>query len=187
MAFHFAARRLAGSVVHVLFLGLMFHGAGSIADAQTSAPEIPRVRSTDPTIRGLIDKAAKLSSTFRQLIETINATNGIVYADPGRCGHGVRACLVLTVTVAGPNRLLRIVVDTRKTDCALIASIGHELWHAIEVLREPSLTSDAALFFFYAREGRHGDRDGDPLGAWETQAAVKTGNAVRAELPKSCL
>jgi hypothetical protein len=150
--------------------------------AQTAIPEMPRVRSTDPTIRGLIDKASKLSSTFRHLIETIGATDGIVYADPGRCGHGVRACLVLTVKVAGPNRLLRIVVDTRKTDCALIASIGHELRHTIEVLHDRSVRSDATLFHFYTREGRH--TTPDPLGAWETEAAVQAGIDVLRELRK---
>jgi hypothetical protein len=160
----------------------MFH-AGSMAEgAQTATPEIPRVRSTDPTIRSLIDKGSKLSSTFRQLIETISTTDGIVYPDPGLCGHGVRACLVLTVKVAGPNRLLRIVIDTRKTDCALIASIGHELRHTIEVLQDRSITSDAALFHFYTREGRH--TTPDPLGAWETEAAVRAGIDVLRELKK---
>ena len=151
--------------------------------AQTGAPEIPRVRSTDPVIRGLIDKAFKFSGTFRRLIETINATDGIVYAESGRCGHGVRACMVLTVKVAGPNRLLRIVVDTRKTDCALMASIGHEVRHAVEVLQDRSVTSDAALFHFYTREGRH--TTPDPLGAWETEAAVRAGMDVLTELRRA--
>jgi hypothetical protein len=185
VAFHFTARRLASSVVQALFLGFMVHGAGSMAEgAQTGTPEIPRVRSTDPTIRGLIDKASRLSATFRRLIDTIDTTDGIVYIEPGRCGRSVRACLALTVQVAGRNRILRIVVDPRKPDCDLITSIGHEFWHAIEVLREPSLTSDAALFFFYTREGR---TTRTVESAWETHAAVKTGDAVRAELPKSCL
>jgi hypothetical protein len=118
------------------------------------------------------------------VVDLIDATDGIVYVEPGRCEKSVRACLALTVQVAGPNRILRIVVDPRKPDCDLIASIGHELWHAIEVLREPWLTSDAALFFFYVREGR---TTRTVESAWETHAAVKTGDAVRAELPKSCL
>jgi hypothetical protein len=127
-------------------------------------------------------RASEWSNTFRRLVDTIDGTDGIVYVEPGRCGKNVRACMALTVTVAGPNRILRVVVDTRKTDCELMASIAHELWHAMEVLREPSLTNNAALFYFYARAGRHGDRGGDPLGAWETQAAVKVGDRVRGDL-----
>lgn len=150
--------------------------------SRESAHSMPRVRSADATIAALIARASEQSTTFQRVVQIIDATDGIVYVEPGRCGKNVRACMALTVTVAGPSRILRIVVDTRKPDCDLMASIGHELWHAIEVLRDPSLTSDAAVFFFYARAGRHGDRDGDPLGAWETQAAVRTGDKVRAEL-----
>ena len=45
--------------------------------------------------------------------------------------------MAMTVTLAGPYRILRIVVDPRQADCdqALMASICYELWHAIEVLR----------------------------------------------------
>lgn len=160
--------------------------AQSPAPGAPASPEdarlMPRVRSADSTVADLIVRAYEWSATFRRVVDLIDATDGIVYVQPGRCGKNVRACTALTVTVAGPSRILRIVVDPRKPDCDLMASIGHELWHAFEVLRDPSLTTDADLFFFYAREGRHGDRDGDPLGAWETQAARKTGDEVRAEL-----
>lgn len=159
--------------------------------AQTQAPDpfsssdnarpIPRVRSTDSTIAALLARGSEWSATLRRVIDLIDATDGLVYVEPGRCGKSVRACLALTMNAAGPNRMLRIVVDPRKPDCNLIASIGHELWHALEVLREPSITSDAALFFFYVREGRESRL---VESAWETEEAVKTGDAVHAELQK---
>jgi hypothetical protein len=156
--------------------------ASKIRALQSGTRTMPRVRTTDSTIANLIARASDRSATFRHVVEVIDATDGIVYVEPGRCRHSVRACLVLTMQIAGPNRLLRILVDSRKVDCNLMASIGHELWHAIEVLREPSITNDAALFLFYMREGHHTGRDGDPLGAWETNAALQTGLNVLAEL-----
>lgn len=39
------------------------------------------------------------------LVELINATDGILYVVEGECGHGVRACLLPTMTMAGPNRV----------------------------------------------------------------------------------
>lgn len=150
----------------------------NLVGAQT--PPIPRVRAADPAIAALITRAYERSATFRQLVDTIDGTDGIVYVEPGRCGRSVRACMALSVQVAGPSRILRIVVDPRRENCRLTASIGHELWHAIEVLRDPSLRTDAALFFFYSREGRH--TGGEPLGAWETEAALRTGFRVLAEL-----
>ena len=184
-------RKTAWLVIMVVSL-VVPHSARLVA--QTRAPDplsssdnarpIPRVRSTNSTIAALVARGSEWSATLRQVVDLIDATDGIVYVEPGRCRRSVRACLALTVQVAGPNRILRIVVDPRKPDCDLIASIGHELWHAIEVLREPSITNDAALFFFYVREGR---TRRTVESAWETHAAVETGYAVRTELPKSCL
>jgi hypothetical protein len=151
--------------------------ASDVPASVESARPITRVRSSDSRVVTLIARASEWSSTFQRVVDTINGTDGIVYVEPGRCRRNARACMVLTVTVAGSNRLLRIIVNPRRADCDLMASIGHELWHAVEVLREPSLRSEAALFFFYGRGGRRA-RDG----AWETQAAVNTGNSVRAEL-----
>src|SRR5258706_15181272 len=60
-------------------------------------------------------RATAQSMTFRELVDRINATDGIVYVSEGQCGHGVRACLSNTMTMAGPNRVLRILIDARKT------------------------------------------------------------------------
>ena len=94
--------------------------------AATEAVSLPRVRSSRPWIGALIEQAIERSHTFRSLVETINASDGIVYVEEGHCGHGVRACFV-HVTVAGPNRLLWVRVDTHKADSDLMGDIGHEL------------------------------------------------------------
>ena len=141
---------------------------------------ISRVRSTDLRITGLIARAVERSATFRSLFDQIAATDGIVYVEAGRCRR-LRACLALKVTVAGPNRILWISVDQQRAPCDVMASIGHELWHAIEVLREPSIRSDGALYFFLTR----GYEQNPP--AWmETAAAVRAGQDVRRELQESC-
>jgi hypothetical protein len=154
------------------------------AESPSSSTEVRvlRVRSEDPTVTALITQATERSSAFRGFVDSIGQTDGIVYVARGRCRYGVGACLSMNVTVAGPSRLLRITIDPRRADCdlELMASIGHELWHAIEILREPSLRSHAAVFQFFSR-GRYGERSGSSP-AWETRAAVDAGNAVLAEL-----
>lgn len=67
-------------------------------------------------------------------------TAGLIYVDEGKCGHGVSACLLLSVQVAGPFRVLQIKIDARRPDCVLMAQIGHELQHAIEILSDPNVT-----------------------------------------------
>jgi hypothetical protein len=136
------------------------------------------VRSNNTSIAPLISQATKQSRTFRGLMETINASDGIVYVIEGKCGHGVRACLV-TVSKEGPTRFLWVRVDTHKADLDVMASIGHELRHTIEVLSEPRVTSGAALYMFYSGVGSR-----DANGAFETTAAVEAGNFVWSELRK---
>jgi hypothetical protein len=142
----------------------------------TGAPVFTRVRTNSPVVARLIQEATQRSATFRTLVDTIHASDGIVYVNEGDCGHGVRACLV-DVTAAGSNRILRIQLDTRKADWDLMGSIGHELRHAVEVLGDPTVTSKGAMYFFYNRIGRRGTKS-----SFETEAAVAAGNAVRSEV-----
>src|SRR5580700_2599927 len=124
----------------MVILALMAAGPGIVAEASSTTS---RVRSTDNALAGLIDQATRRSETFRRLLATIQASNGIVYVEPGECGHGVRACLKMWMHVSGPNRFVRIVITRSKADPDLevMGSLGHELQHAIEVLSEPAVTN----------------------------------------------
>ncbi len=88
---------------------------------------------------------------------------------------------VTGVTMADSHRMLWVTVDTRKHDAAWVTmgSIGHELRHAIEVIEEPSVRSNAERIFFYERIGFHTN-----AGALETQAALDTGANVRSEVER---
>jgi hypothetical protein len=144
-------------------------------DAGAVIPPLLRVRAPRPDIAVIIRDASERSSTFRQLLARIDATDGLVFVDDGTCGHSVRACLSLSVKVAGPNRLLRITVDARRRDWQLMADIGHELQHAIELLSDPHVTDFSSAYAFFAREGRTGkDR-------FETPAALQAGDRVSHE------
>lgn len=140
-------------------------------------PAIPRVRANDSAaLAKLLQEGTNRSSTFRRLVGSIDRTDGLVYVQEGHCGHHVRACLALTVQVAGSNRLLRIVVDAHRDRDELIAAIGHELQHAVEALGDPHVRDERTIYSFFDRIGAT-DR-----GRFETQAAIQTGLDVLAEL-----
>jgi hypothetical protein len=121
-------------------------------------------------------KGIERSMTFRELIEAIGATDGMVYIHDGKCGRSVRACLHLSVAINGPYRYLRILVDLRKApDCELVASIGHELQHALEALGNPRVRSTPEIFHFFHRRGP------TESGTFETIEAVETGLQVERE------
>ena len=163
-----------------LLVGMMVTGlAGTgwpVVAASVDAPAIGRVRSSNAVIGRVVTEASDRSRTFRRLVETINASDGTVYVEEGKCGFGVRACLV-TVTMAGAHRYLWVKVDTRKADWDLMASIGHELQHALEVLSDRTVTSGFAMYYFFLRQGSHSQGL-----AFETDAAIEAGDAVRAEV-----
>src|SRR5258706_9701530 len=92
----------------------MESGEGAAGQPSLMAPDA-RVRGVGPKLLATINEATAQSMTFRELVDRINATDGIVYVSEGQCGHGVRACLSNTMTMAGPNRVLRILIDARKT------------------------------------------------------------------------
>lgn len=165
------------AVVMALVLGWTARGAAERGQPLLMAPDA-RVRGVGLRFAVTIKDATARSKTFRGLVEQIGSTDGIVYVAEGECGHGVRACLITLITLAGPNRVLRILVDPQKADRELMGSIGHELQHAVEVLSHRGIRSSNAMILFYlttANVGPHSNR-------FETYAAIEAGNAVRTEL-----
>jgi hypothetical protein len=136
----------------------------------------PRVRGSSPAVAQAIEGAWEQSPTFKQLVATINRTDGIVFVHHDKCGRNVLACLLLGVTRAGSHRMLHIRVDKRRRGLDLMVSIGHELQHAVEVLREPAVVDTASIRLFYERLA--------PTNrfAFETQAAIESGLKVDGEL-----
>jgi len=169
-------RNLAMAAMAAMVLGTP--GLSAAADAIPGYQPMPgsHVRSSNSELLALIEQAGERSATFRSLVDTINASDSIVFVEAGNCGHGVRACFV-SVTATTTHRYMRVVVDTRKADWDLMGSIGHELRHTIEVIGQPSIRSNASKYFFYAQNGV----EGTPT-ARETQAAVDAGNTVRHEV-----
>jgi hypothetical protein len=124
----------------------------------------------------LLSEASTRSRTFRGLVSSIEHTDGIVYVEPGRCMHGVRACLSLSITAGGGFRILRVIIDAATDVFELMATIGHELRHALEILTEPTVRTAEQAYLFYAREAAT-SRD-----VFETRAAIQAGLAVEQEL-----
>lgn len=147
----------------------------AVAGYQTET--LSRVRSTSPLTAVAITEGSERSPSFRLLVQTIDSTDGLVYVKEDSCRNGARACLALTVTIAGPHRMLHILVNPRKArGCELIGLIGHELQHAIEVLSRPEIRSNGQMYNFFDQVGKTG------WGWFETKEAIQAGLSVRAEV-----
>jgi hypothetical protein len=171
-----ATRRSSPSVIRAALMGAVCVVAVQVVTAQNTVT-VPRVRSSSARIVEAIAGGVERSATFRGLVDNIDATDGLVFVEEGACGHtGVRACLLSSVTVSGPNRLLRILVETNKAPgCELVEAIGHELQHAVEVLHERRIRSDLQIHNFFDMLGRTASV------RFETDKAMEAGLAVSRE------
>ena len=162
--------------IQAAIVGLsLFTWSQSVRANQTSPA--PRVRSEDPVVAAAIAKGAANSPSFRRLIEEIGATDGLVYVMVGRCGQGFRACLHMSIEASGPYRLLRVLVTPRRSPgCELIGSIGHELQHALEALRNPRIRTGFEMSSFFRQIGP----EGSPR-KFETPEAIAAGLTVQRE------
>jgi len=173
-----AARNTAAIVISTALLGVFSPASAADGGALPVAPAVSsaHLRWDSPIVGAAIHDALDRSRTFRAMVAAINASDAYVVISVGHCGHGVRACFV-SVRTAGSNRYMFVHIDPARRGCELMAAIGHELRHTLEVIAEPSVRSDDEKFFFYERTAMHlgsGER--------ETLAARDAGNAVRSEI-----
>jgi hypothetical protein len=80
---------------------------------------------------------------------------------------------------AGQRRFLFVKVDIGKTNRALMASIGHELQHAVEVLSDHRTTGHSGMYFLYQFNR---ERGGFSSTSFETREAIEAGEAVADEI-----
>ena len=140
----------------------------------------PRLRSQDPRISQVLQEGMSRSDTFRALVNRIEASNVIVYVAVTPKLRSSLAGALTWMTRAGDYRYLRASIGIEQTFDQTIATVAHELRHAIEVIEDESVVDETSLVALYKRIGLPSNAAGPP--AWETLAAQRTGKQVRREL-----
>jgi hypothetical protein len=143
-----------------------------------SAPD-RRVRSTDRHIIELLHKGVARSKTFAQLVTALNTTDVIVYIERTPTLPTTLAGRLLLLPMARNQRYLRIQVRSDLSPFELIALIGHELRHALEIAQNPTVRDESAMLALYRRIGQPST---GALHTYDTQAAQSAGRRVRMEL-----
>jgi hypothetical protein len=157
----------------LIVVALWGTGSPSEASAEETSPSI---RSESPIVRSAIARATERSATFRRLIESLEATDGLIYIIEGQCPRGVGACLHMSVGIAGPRRILRILVNPRWfPGCQMVQAIAHELQHAMEALADRNVRTSMGLYRLFERIGPTGS------GTFETLDALDMGAIVARE------
>jgi hypothetical protein len=169
-------RRLTLPIVSAVLMTQITAASAAAAEASS------RVRSTNPVMLDLLKEGRDRSGTFRTLVDAIDHSNGIVYVEFGYCAFGhLDGCLLPFIASAHGDRYVRVIVTPEKSRLnhdQLLALIGHELRHALEVLEHPEVVDVPTMEHMYRSIGTPiaGQR------GFETSAARSTGTAVLTEL-----
>src|SRR5581483_6387435 len=131
---------------------------------------LTHVRAADPDLAEALADGLRRSPTLASLVERIESSAGIVFLFRGpfyrlRRGTTLRGAMSHEVTVTPPFRIIKIAVEPRLGD-RTIATLGHELRHALEVLEDSSAVDKDSVEGLYRRIGY-----GVSVGQYETSAA----------------
>ena len=156
---------------------IMLAAAVSIHD-----PATDHVRTSEPAIVALLDAGRRYSPTFRELLKTLDESDVIVYVRPKLTRPGLYAYLAHTVIASGGHRYLRIAVELRGAWRRLVASLGHELQHAVEVARAPAVVDQAGLVQMFERSNLKFRCQSAGGECYETRAAKDVEATILEEL-----
>ena len=140
----------------------------------------PRLRPQDPRSVQILKEGMARSATFRALVDRIEASQVIVYVSINPILKSSLSGALTWMTRAGEFRYVRASISNELTFNQMIATVAHELQHAVEVLEDESVIDEASLVAMYKRIGEPSSAGG-PLG-WETLEAQRMGGQVRREL-----
>jgi hypothetical protein len=161
-------------------LAAPFAAAAEPAPKATSMKEGgPRLRANDGRSAAILLDGLDRSETFRHLVDEIEKSDVIVYLEVQPALKKSLAGKLTWITATGSFRYVRISLNPDLANDAMIATLGHELQHAVEVVREASIVSTGSLSAYYAK---HGLSMASHSNGWDTEAARQAGYDVRREL-----
>lgn len=139
----------------------------------------PRVRPNDNRVATMLLDGLRRSPSLAALVDRIEASDVIVYIEiQPHLNKALSGCLTWIAT-AGGYRYVRASLSPNLSADALIAAMGHELQHAVEIVEDPSVTGPASLLALYHRIGSGGPPGSVRLDTHEARAA---GVRVRQDL-----
>ena len=139
------------------------------------------VRTLDRRVLAALFDGARRSATFAQLLDALDGSDVIAYIE---LTHDLPATTQGRLILAAKTlerRYVRIQVRAAQAPDELIAVIGHELRHAVEIVDAPGVGDEASMRRHYELVGAGRSH----TWGFETRAAQDAGWRVRKELRKN--
>jgi hypothetical protein len=144
------------------------------------AQDGPHVRVFDRRLKGLLESGRESSPTLRHLIEKLDASSVLVFADcNARMPERIGARLSLVTSVNGV-RYVRVEVDCELIDRHQLSLLAHELQHALEIGHRSDIVDADSMESYYEDIGFQTFYDGNHKG-FESFEAIAVQRHVDAE------
>jgi hypothetical protein len=157
-----------------LFCG---HAAG--AEGGASA-----VRVLNPVIATTLEQAYPVSPTLRAVVDELNRSDLIMHVVALRVDYRRHLSGSLKfVNRAGGRRFVRVAINHRLPQEYLVAALGHELHHALEIARSSTVIDQDTLGTLYRTIGYR--TPNSCRVCYETEEAQRIGARVREEFQAS--
>ena len=150
---------------------------GAAAPAAAEASGIGEVRAPKPDARGLLADARAESAIVRDLLTRIADTDVIAFVQLDRA-RGIPRGATALLTAAADRRYLVVNINPDHDRATLIAVLGHELQHVLEVARNPHVRDEVSFRRFFQRIGQ----DPGAVDHFETDQADLIGRQVWMEV-----
>ena len=166
------------SLLPVLFCAGLITSSLPASKAALLESPYRHVRTTNENVQRLLERGVSKSPTFAALLARLNASDVIVYIEQTLDMPKTLDGRLLLMPLANHQRYLRIQINRNGSQNELVATIGHELRHAIEVAEATEVRDETALELLYRRIGIGSSGEH----TYDTEAARTTGRRVRKEL-----
>ena len=151
-----------------------------LAMSGTALAQPPHVRG-EGGMQAVIDDAARRSPEIRASLDRLQELDVTVYVRARLLTQPELDGRIALLSISGGHRYLIIELACDRSELTQMTTLGHELFHAIEIAEEPSAVSAETVATLYARIGI---KTGDRLGrrTYETEAAAAAGLRARRQL-----
>jgi hypothetical protein len=143
-------------------------------------PRPPHVRG-DRSMQRLVNEAARRSPAIREWIDRLEELDVTVYVRSRTFAQIDLEGRLAILSNVGGHRYLVIELACGRAEVAQMATLGHELFHALEIAQEKWVVNAETLAELYSRIGtKTGDSGG--VRTFETEAAAAAGLRARQQL-----
>ena len=142
----------------------------------------PHVRPQTSDARDLLADAAARSPLVRSMVDRLEHSDVVVYIRYRRFNDSQLHGWIGVLSVVAGRRYLVIELACGRVTFDVMATLGHELHHALEIAGEPSIVDARTLAAYYTRVGINTGNHAGGGRTFETLAAQQAGLQVRRDV-----